>query len=357
MLKTQFASSLILAGYVLAWVLGSEMTQLITTDRENSFEKPAFLTFLNHLGLIIFFPVVSVCVRAEHGSLHNYLNHWSGTKTPTHLFFVYGAVSLVYNTCIYCWVTGLEFIDVSLSNGLYQLQTLFALVLSYIFLKEKFENQKLQGVAVAIIGVAFVCIPPIFLTDDSDSKNDDTSLSKGVMWTVLSAAMWGGYEVSFSSVIIYKKDETKKISESAGADGVVETLTCLGFVGLGTLFFGAPCLVLLDATGIETFTLPVGVQWSNVLVNFAISMLFDFFFGLALFKTSPVCVSLVSSLVIPVSFIADHIFHDKELEITPFFGSALVILGLWRMNGGVTQSAVDKPCDDNRDTDKLLVWT
>jgi len=353
----------ILLLYVLSWVLGSEMVQFVENQPGENYEKPAFISFLNHSGLIVFLPAVSLLNKRRHGdenqqeSLKAYLRRWAGCRTVSHLFFVYGLISIVYNVCIYCWVRGLQDISVSLSNGLYQLQTLFALIFSKLFLNVEFSRRKKLGLMLAILGVIVVCVPPIFdkaagHKNDNDNDEGNEKLWSGCLWTFASALGWGMYEVAFDWVIQYKRDlththahthnhasahiqehkhETKE--EEIALTPFLETLTCLSFVGLGTFFFFGPCLILLDITGVERFGLPQDtVQWRNVMINLALSFIFDFFFALAIFKTEPIVVSIVASLVIPTSFIADFIFHGEKLSLLPFVGSGIVLYGLYYMS-------------------------
>ena len=114
--------------------------------------------------------------------------------------------------------------------------------------------------------------------------------------------------------------------------------------------------------GIETFELPTeSIQVRNLAVNAILGVAFDFFFALAIYKTGPVVVALVSSLVMPTSFVADFIFHNRGLTVLPFVGSAIVIGGLYVMHGGegeggdkVARLPSSSSSDEERDEKTLL---
>ena len=57
-------------------------------------------------------------------------------------------------------------------------------------------------------------------------------------------------------------------SSASKLDTVVETMTTLAFLGLGTAFSCIPCLAVLHFTGYETFELPDNIPTlTNVCIN------------------------------------------------------------------------------------------
>jgi len=103
----------ILFCYIIFWVLGSEMNQLITTDDSATlYEKPAFITFINHSLLILFAPLLMHLSKKHTNSptFSSYLKKWSGRLTLSQLFVIYGVIAIGYNLCIYAWIKGLEYV-------------------------------------------------------------------------------------------------------------------------------------------------------------------------------------------------------------------------------------------------------
>jgi len=106
---------------------------------------------------------------------------------------------------------------VSLSNGLYQLQTVFALVFARMFLKEDFTGRKAKGILLSLVGVIIVVVPPIInnsdASDDEDgSENNDVLL--GTLWTIASALGWGGYEVAYQVSVWGTRSHTRSEATS-----------------------------------------------------------------------------------------------------------------------------------------------
>ena len=112
----------------------------------------------------------------------------------------------------------------------------------------------------------------------------------------------------------------------------METMTTLLVIGVCNILFTWPFLVVLHYTGIETFELPSGDQIGIVLGTAMLSFVFDLSFALAIFMTNPILVSISSALVIPLSFVADHVLHGAPLFKVSFAGVAVVAAGLYVMN-------------------------
>lgn len=114
---------------------------------------------------------------------------------------------------------------------------------------------------------------------------------------------------------------------------VVDTMTTLGVIGLGNLIFVPPLLVLLHTSGLEILSLPsTSAQLHLLIVNGLLSFLFDLLFALAIFIAGPVVVSVASSLIIPMSLIADFLLHGKDIQGRSVAGSVVVGAGLWVLN-------------------------
>ena len=103
------------------------------------------------------------------------------------------------------------------------------------------------------------------------------------------------------SLLSSQNHETPITSPTASKiDTVLETMTTLSFLGVGTAVSCIPFLALLHFTSYETFALPNANQITSVCINAGLSFAFDLLFALAIFMTSPVVVSISAALVIPL---------------------------------------------------------
>jgi len=317
------------------------------------FNKPGFICYVDHVVLILFFPLAFAGKWAKDGVYPMaHMKAWSKNYSLMKSFYEYSILAVLYFVCIWAWVLGLVYISVSTSNAIYQLQCVFAVILSVLILKEQFPKHKRIGVFIAFVGITLVVLPPLLAETTEENENDDdeslmldesnkNAIIGGTL-TLLSALLWGAYEVGythvsdrkninisesnnnvgktevlFSSVNISDDEDdkntntinckaegnTQRLTSSmdhqpvlapsfsaqrlSKLDAIIETMTSLAVMGLGHTIFCIPLLYLLHATGIETFELPTHTaQVQALIVNCVMSFLFDFAFALAIFMTN-----------------------------------------------------------------------
>jgi len=338
---------LIVASYLLVWVSQSEYAQILLTGEGaaegGQYNKPGFVCYLNHAVLVFYFPIIYVILLVTRGpgSFTAFIMSWCGNFSMSKALKEVTLIAAVYWVCIWTWVVGLTYISVSASNALYQLQCVFTVVFSVIFLNESLTSNRQLGCIIAFVGIATVVLPPFFMTPASDAGDDDPSnpqnsegaTLKGTMFTLASAVLWGAYEVGYMYFSDRKNHETPITSPSASKiDTVLETMTTLSFIGVGTAVSCIPFLAILDFTSYETFALPNSAQIASVCINAALSFTFDLLFALAIFMTSPVVVSISAALVIPLSFVADYFLHGTAVNMVSVGGSVVVLAGLYVLN-------------------------
>ncbi|GMI47203.1 hypothetical protein TrCOL_g5658 [Triparma columacea] len=320
----------IVSFYLLTWVGQSEYAQDITTE----YDHPGFICYLNHSILVLMFPLVALCLKLKGGkTFSQHLESWRGTYSWRDVAWVYSIVAVEYAVCIWSWVLGLTMISVSSSNALYQLQCVFTVWFACLFLGEKMDRRKWLGCSIAFVGIVGVVLPPYL--QDTDDESDSTSAPKnqlfGTLLTVMSAVTWAMYEVGYTYVSDIKNAEMPLTSSKF--DSIMETMTTLGMIGIANAVAVVPLLFVLHFSGQEKFGLPESSDVSvRLFVNACLSFIFDLSFALAIYLTNPVIVSISSALVIPLSFLADHLLHSMEINYFSIGATPLVLVGLFILN-------------------------
>ena len=169
-----------------------------------------------------------------------------------------------------------------------------------------------------MIGVACVAVGT-----QSDSDDDNTNTTNGIILTLISTILYAIYEVS----VKYYGDkyfDQRRI--------VQDTLYFQFMMGIWTIFTMWPFFFLFDWTGIETFVWPNGRdEWLSVILPIGLDIIFTaaFFTGISL--TNAVIVAMGTLLVIPVTFFADVIWHGYTITLSAVIGSLLIFIGFLLM--------------------------
>ncbi|SMN17806.1 similar to Saccharomyces cerevisiae YDR438W THI74 Mitochondrial transporter repressible by thiamine [Maudiozyma saulgeensis] len=99
-----------------------------------------------------------------------------------------------------------------------------------------------------------------------------------------------------------------------------------GFVGLFTLLFMWPSLIILHYMGWETFVLPTQPKVIVIiLINMVITFVSDFCWAKAMLLTSPLTVTVGLSITIPVAMFGDILFKHKNMPLEYMLGGLLIL--------------------------------
>ena len=185
----------IISVYVLCWVAQSEAAQALTTGGLGKvYEKPGFICYVNHSVLVLFHPFIYLLCLARRTTVASHMTRWRGSFTCRQVLLQYALLTANYFVCIWAWVLGMVYIAVSTSNALYQLQCVFTVIFSVLFLTEKFTPKKAAGTLLSLTGITVVVLPPL-LTKNREGAPEKDNMLLGSALTVLSAVMWGAHEV------------------------------------------------------------------------------------------------------------------------------------------------------------------
>jgi drug/metabolite transporter (DMT)-like permease len=332
--------------YLITWVANGEILQVMTSTGINingstsRYNQPGAVTWFsyNFMTISLLLGVMMSKTSPHHShdnvKIRDIIQKWAGRlglKKAVSICIIISYLLLMLNMLM---VLGLDCISVSLSNAIFQLQTPFTIILSAAWLKDQFQYIEGIGMILSMIGVTCIILPPLS-HDDNNNHNNQSICQKGIIQTMISAAIGGFYLTSWRW--LEKKNEpTTAISNIAtilnSKEGFIDTHMTLGMIGICNFIFGWPVLVLLHYTGIEIFEWPSSQGiWNWLFLNGIVEYIFDASCAVAIFVTSPIIVSVTAPLTIPLSIIMDQSFRPNgsmiQFDISLFLGVILVVVG------------------------------
>lgn len=213
----------------------------------------------------------------------------------------------------------LEFTSVANATILSTMSGFFTLAIGRLFGVETINLIKFSTVVVSFIGVILVS------SSDSPSKQPDYLDSNAlVLGGTISLIALGNIlallgALFYAMYVILLKLRIK-------AEYRIDMQLFFGFVGLFNILACWPVGLILHLAGVETFELPHTKQAVYaILINMAITLLSDYFYAIAMLKTTPLVVTVGLSLTIPIAVVGDFIRNRPTPGIV-IFGAVLVAL-------------------------------
>jgi drug/metabolite transporter (DMT)-like permease len=319
-------SAVSILAYLLLWVANAEMMQGIAngTMAPEAFDRPAFLSWFSYnFMLLSWIPLFGYCRNCRKCSVIEFLQStWAGSSGLGYMVLCSSGMQLLLLALNILWIIGLDYISVALSNAVYQLQAAVTVGLMVWCLGTKFTYSEAIGIAISLLGVALIVIPP--LLDSGDNEEEPSArVLYGIIATLISAIVWAFYQISWKIISIDKPELTK-------LDGLLDTAATLGVMGLCNLFLGWPVLTILHFIGLEVFELPSRALIPALACNALVEYAFDASLAIAIFFTSPVITAITAPLTIPISLIVDHYLHGSPFQVGNFdwIGLLLVLVGV-----------------------------
>lgn len=357
--------------YLVTWVANGEFLQGIINGLlcSPAYDKPAFISWFsyNYMILSLLLVVYPYVKWYKKWTLLFYLDTvWArnmGLKRAIASCAVISYLLLALNILL---VIGLECISVSLSNAMYQLQTVFTVGLSVWLLQDRFVLPQALGIFLSVVGVAMIVLPPLLWNKPNESEDSLPStqyqtcpirsappLVVGTIATLVSAAIGGIYLVSWR-VLWETKEGT---SESAThpvhetrLEGFVDAHMTLAMIGGCNFLLGWPILFFSHWLGWEFFELPPTTHhWWILNWNGLIEYAFDASCAVAIYMTSPLVTSITAPLTIPLSLVIDRMLYPSanstsiasEGGIWGGMGVIVILLGVLLLE---TQPNLNKSC-------------
>ncbi|KAM9956697.1 hypothetical protein ACTFIR_003426 [Dictyostelium discoideum] len=224
------------------------------------------------------------------------------------LFIISIPMSILFVALNWIWMLAISMTEVSISTALYQSASVFCFFLSIIILKEKVKILKTISVIIFMGGIVGIAITTV-----GTSKGQYPHAIKGEILMIISAAMWGLYEVLTSKFI---GDANRTIVH-----------TYMGLIAFVNLILGIPVIVILNVTNFEPFSVPsisvFGMLLLNALVGFTVNYLINW--GLSV--TSPLFVRSGELMVIVATLLFDIIIKHMKLPLLALPGYSLIVIG------------------------------
>ncbi|KAE8876989.1 hypothetical protein PF005_g20682 [Phytophthora fragariae] len=300
LIRTKHVGLVALFALVWSWVLQSEASQAL--QEAVQFDKPFFIVCFNHTMTAVVLPLVVGYYRIagrEEGDGRNVVE-----------------VLKRHSVIHYFWYAALANVSVSAGTAIFNCSPLFVYCFSICFLHERPSFGKICGVFTSFVGVTMV----VMFQDGSDVREvAGTSLVAGLL-VVVSAALYGGYEVALRLAV---------------GDDITDTSTLLTMTGLCGLFT-VPLWIIgsfaLAYSPFQSLQEPLGFPVTGdgvflLVLSGMMAVVFNVFLPLSLCWTSPLETSVGVMLTIPLSGVIDALMHHTSFSWQCIVGSALVMGG------------------------------
>jgi len=267
----------ICSGSVLAQILGSWISQIVLS----SYAHPLFLALLGGAPLSVLF--------VKTLSYRNLLR----TGLPLSL------LALAANVA---FLEALSRTSLASALSIEQSATLFALVLSIVFLKASFLRTQLFSVLLSIMGVVLISL----------ADRNQSSRLVGDVLALVSAIAAASYIVMF------------KLKVESACDG--DALALIGAVGMWNLILLFPWAILLHFADIEPIRAPSEMNAGLIMILLLVVFLFNVGTNVGVALTSPVFMRLAATCSIPLSNVI-QIFQTKKFpSVMQIAGYFLVLI-------------------------------
>ncbi|OWZ04643.1 hypothetical protein PHMEG_00023422, partial [Phytophthora megakarya] len=216
----------------------------------------------------------------------------------------------------YFWYAALANVSVAAGTAIFNCSPLFVYCFSICFLHERLSFGKLCGVFTSFVGVTLVVM---FQNGNDIEEIASTGVVAGLM-VVLSAALYGGYEVAIRLMV---------------GEDITDTATILimtGLCGLFTIPLWIIGSLLLAYCPVDALYEPLGIPDNLhglvlLLVTGLMAIVFCVSLPLSLCWTSPLETSVGCMLTIPLAGLIDSVIHHVSFSWGCIGGSALVMGG------------------------------
>ncbi len=199
----------------------------------------------------------------------------------------------------YCYQAALSDTDIAVVNVLSSTSCFFTLLLAAAFpsgAADRITLSKLLAVSCSFAGAVLVSYADASLEPGG-------GFPSGAAWSLAGALCYSTYLVLLRRMV--------------GDDANLDCTMFMSFVGLFIAALFWPGLMVLNATGAETFEEPNGDQWRYLLINGCVgTILSETLWLWGCFYTSSLVATLAISLTIPLSVAADVLWRGREYGAT-----------------------------------------
>lgn len=353
--KKRWTLGLVLLGFVvILWVISSFLISLIFES--NSYRKPFLITYINTSSLVFYliptfkkiinnFKVYGcfdsrhklglegeyedqelsneICDESENTLLLSKrrinikLTFKDSIKLSGQFCFLWFLANLVTNA-------SLSYTSVGSQTILSCTSSLFTLLIGSWFGVERINKLKILGSGISFIGIMLV------MKSDMSSmillKLKSYQVNKGIF------IIFSGNILALSGAFLYGVYSTL-LKWKVKNESYINMKIFFGFVGLFTLIFQWPIIILLHFIGWEKFSLPREPKIIFIIIiNCIITFISDFCWAKAMLLTSPLTVTLGLTTTIPLTIFGDFLFRNGTLTILYLIGALLICISFFIIN-------------------------
>eukprot|EP01062_Namystynia_karyoxenos_P070073 TRINITY_DN6545_c0_g1_i1.p1 TRINITY_DN6545_c0_g1~~TRINITY_DN6545_c0_g1_i1.p1 ORF type:complete len:440 (+),score=133.57 TRINITY_DN6545_c0_g1_i1:109-1320(+) len=301
---------------VLFEVTCSELVRTLQSG-DSKFDYPYFLTYLNHggTGLVCFMCGV-VMVKAQGRTVKGAVLD-AGFDSCKAGFVTASLLAILYKYNIF-WAAAMSLTSVGIFYSIAQSYCVIVFLLSVALLGEKVTPYKIVSVCLCVCGVVMISMAP-----GTGSSTETKFL--GIVYTLIFTLGSAVYSVLWGHLL--------------GGVDPASVLIFLGMMGICSLLWCWPPILILDWTGLEQVAAPTSKQ---IFLLFAIvftAAMNNLTLMMALSVTTPLFVSVGRVLQIPFGALADHILFGETPPLFALFGMGGVLLGFLVMTLDHSQSS------------------
>lgn len=303
------------------WITGLELVN--TVVKGESYRKPwLFAVVVGSLFVINFLPDLFTRCQTDADGVKQ-LSKKQVAWLSAQVAFVY----YMYNLCV---LESLQYTLASNQTVIGTTSTVFCLVIGVALGFERFLMTKLGCVLGLLCGVTLVNIGAGRNETGIPGRFSPRNPMLGNSIALCGAGFYAAYLVIM------------KVWCGTG-DILVNERRLFGWVGLWTLVGGVPLLLLVDYLGIEPLEYPPDATTAAVVVINGISLVIsDYTAVLAMLLTSPLVVSLLLTLAIPITIFIDYVIvaianhHPQSLSSIYLVGILCMLLAVVLINVNIS---------------------
>ena len=338
--KTTFLlGSLSLFAVVFLWTFSSYLTSHVLDD----YDQPFLITVASSLSFLFYFiflivpdPLMKIqsCESAKHVVDEEDNNEDEGAvikeSLPALTINETARVAFLFFILYFCSNCLLNFSlgsgDLASVSNLASTSGFFTLLIGYFAGVEILSTLRMAAVFLSIVATLLTVIPDFSFSSKS---------SQAALFALSSALVYGLYSIYLKKVT---KDESR-----------VSMPMLFAFVGLYTLIFIIPGLILAHFMGWYIVKMPTSDAATNILINAIIGGLIpNYIWNVAFTLTTPLMVAIGLSFSTPLGVLAGYI-KKGELKTESVLAAIIIILSFSLLN----LASLNKPLDEEIDA-KLL---
>jgi drug/metabolite transporter (DMT)-like permease len=290
------------------------------------------------------------------------------------------ALGVYTNLVGYTYYRSLPLIDVSANVAIYNSSSAFVYLFTLVFRMDHISWLKIGALVVSIGGVClvqFLANPPAVEHCDGPTAAPTPApavshATEGYILVVISTITYALYEVIYkrwlppsvfraaaapppaaepaAAAAAAARDDalpldaapsttTAVVAAAGDADAdsheaqasiwsdVKYSFVTLGMIGVFHTVINWPGILILDATGVETFELPEPRAFASLMVTTVMDSMFNVLLLIGIAITSPLFISVGCLLTIPASIASDWIIHGRVMSGGAFGGVACIGVG------------------------------